>query len=251
MIQQHAAIPKTIHYCWFGGNPLPELAKKCIASWRKFLPDFEIKEWNESNFDLSCCPYVREAYEAKKYAFVSDYTRFWILEKEGGLYFDVDVEVVKPLDEILQRGAFMGCEGTSPTERRVALINPGLGMGMPRQLPFLQEILSEYHRRHFLHPDGSQNLTTIVETATQALLAHGLREELKVQRVADIWIYPPEYFCPINYYTGRRTFTLNTHTIHHYAASWVSGRTLLFLKVKQWLYRFPPLRFIVQKIKQC
>ena len=96
-------IPKIIHYCWFGGNPLPELAQKCIASWKKYCPDYEIKEWNESNFDLNCCDYVREAYEAKKWAFVSDYARFWILYHEGGVYFDTDVEVLKPIDTIVEK----------------------------------------------------------------------------------------------------------------------------------------------------
>ena len=103
-------IPKVIHYCWFGGNPLPASAKKCIASWRKYLPDYEIKEWNESNFDVNIIPYTAEAYKAKKYAFVSDYARFWILYKYGGLYFDTDVEVIKNMDDIIAKGAFMGCE---------------------------------------------------------------------------------------------------------------------------------------------
>ena len=103
-------IPRIIHYCWFGGNQLPELAQKCIESWKKYFPDYEIKEWNESNFDLNCCDYVKEAYTAKKWAFVSDYARFWILYNYGGLYFDTDVEVIRDMSEIVNRGAFMGCE---------------------------------------------------------------------------------------------------------------------------------------------
>ena len=104
------SIPKTIHYCWFGGNPLPELAQKCIASWEKFCPGYEIIEWNESNFDFSDCAYAMEAYEAKKWAFVSDYARFKILYENGGVYFDTDVEVIKPIDDIIEQGAFFGCE---------------------------------------------------------------------------------------------------------------------------------------------
>ncbi len=103
-------IPKVIHYCWFGGNPLPESAQKCIASWRKFLPDYEIKEWNESNFDVNAIPYTAQAYAAKKYAFVSDYARFSILYDNGGLYFDTDVEVIRPMDDIIENGPFMGFE---------------------------------------------------------------------------------------------------------------------------------------------
>ena len=103
-------IPKVVHYCWFGGNQLPDDAKKCIESWRKFFPEYEIKEWNERNFDFNCCDYVKEAYAAQKWAFVSDYARFWILYHEGGLYFDTDVEVIKDMSDIIAKGAFMGCE---------------------------------------------------------------------------------------------------------------------------------------------
>ena len=105
-------IPKTIHYCWFGGKPLPKSARKCIASWRKFFPDYVIKEWNESNFDVKMVPYTAEAYAAKKYAFVSDFARFWILHREGGVYFDTDVEVIRPMDDILERGAFLGMDSS-------------------------------------------------------------------------------------------------------------------------------------------
>lgn len=117
-------IPKIIHYCWFGGNPLPEDAKKCIASWKKYLPDYEIKEWNESNFDVNCCPYVKEAYEAKKYAFVSDYARFHVLYREGGLYFDTDVEVIKNMDYIIAAGNFMGFEKSLATKQQESGATP-------------------------------------------------------------------------------------------------------------------------------
>ena len=123
-------IPKVIHYCWFGRNPLPESAKKCINSWRKYLPDYEIKEWNEDNFDVNIIPYTREAYEVKKYAFVSDYARFWILYHHGGLYFDTDVEVIKPLDDIIDRGPFMGVEVGATSGGAPPLVAPGLGLGV-------------------------------------------------------------------------------------------------------------------------
>ena len=104
----NSQIPKVIHYCWFGRNPLPPLAEKCIASWRKFLPDYEIKEWNEDNFDVTMNAYIEEAYHMKKYAFVSDFARFYVLYHHGGVYFDIDVEVIKPMDDILAKGPFMG-----------------------------------------------------------------------------------------------------------------------------------------------
>ena len=125
-------IPKIIHYCWFGGNPLPPLAKKCIASWKKYLPDYEIRQWDESNYDVNKIPYIKEAYAAKKFAFVSDYARFDILYNYGGIYFDTDVEIISPLDCIISAGSFMGCEnkatpGATPNKLGVA---PGLGLGV-------------------------------------------------------------------------------------------------------------------------
>ena len=123
-------IPKIIHYCWFGRNPLPESAQKCIASWRKFFPDYEIVEWNEDNFDVRSIPYTAQAYDAKKYAFVSDYARFKILYEHGGIYFDTDVEVIRPFDDILARGAFMGYE-IDPKEGDITgYVAPGLGLGV-------------------------------------------------------------------------------------------------------------------------
>ena len=124
-------IPKIIHYCWFGGKPLPESARKYIASWRKYFPDYEIKEWNENNFDVNIISYTAEAYKARKYAFVSDFARFWILYHHGGLYFDTDVEVIGSFDDIIARGPFMGCEsGLRPMEGDSLLVAPGLGLGV-------------------------------------------------------------------------------------------------------------------------
>ena len=134
-------IPKVIHYCWFGRNPLPESAVKCIDSWRKFMPDYEIKEWNEDNFDVNAIPYTAEAYQMKKYAFVSDYARFWILYQYGGLYFDTDVELIKPIDDIVEKGPFMGIEETCkiiPVNLvGYPLVNPGLGISVEQGYPSL------------------------------------------------------------------------------------------------------------------
>lgn len=135
-------IPKIIHYCWFGRNPLPELAQKCIASWKKYLPDYEIKEWNEDNFDVNIIPYTAEAYAQKKYAFVSDYARFWILHKYGGIYFDTDVEVIRPIDDIIARGNFMGFE-TDPNPAKgdasEGSVAPGLGLGVAPGLGIIEK----------------------------------------------------------------------------------------------------------------
>lgn len=134
-------IPKKIHYCWFGRNPLPESALKCIASWRKYLPDYEIIEWNEDNFDVNSIPYTRQAYESKKYAFVSDYARFKILYEHGGLYFDTDVEVIRPMDDIIAKGPFMGFEINPCTERPQGAVNPGLGLGAVAQMPIYLSLI--------------------------------------------------------------------------------------------------------------
>lgn len=213
-------IPKIIHYCWFGRNPLPPLAKECIASWKKYLPDYEIKEWNEDNFDVNMLPYTKEAYEAKKYAFVSDYARFWILYQYGGLYFDTDVEVIRPMDDIIDRGPFMGCEcnasvSTFPT------VAPGLGLGVNSGLELYKEILDLYAGLHFRNVDQTLNLKTVVEYITELLCQHGMKNKNEMQKVAGIWIYPKEYFNPFDMMNNRLNVTRKTVSIHHYAGSWL------------------------------
>lgn len=152
-------IPKVIHYCWFGRNPLPSLAVKCIESWKKYFPDYEIKEWNENNFNVNIITYTQEAYERKKYAFVSDYARFWILYHYGGLYFDTDVEVIKPMNDIIVKGPFMGCEkDVDKQESTVSSaipslglgVNPGLGLGVGPGLELYGELLRLYDGLHFI-----------------------------------------------------------------------------------------------------
>ena len=216
-------IPKVIHYCWFGGNPLPELAVRCIESWKKFCPDYEIVEWNESNYDINCCDYVREAYEAKKYAFVSDYARFDILYRYGGVYFDTDVELIKPIDDILKNGPFFGVEQDAWGNGRL-LVNPGLGMASLTDLQFFDDVLELYQCTHFLNDDGSYNQTTVVWNVTNLLHSNGLIETEKIQTVSGINIYPWDYFCPMRYGTDELTITENTRSIHHYSASWLSER---------------------------
>lgn len=213
-------IPKVIHYCWFGGNPLSELAQKCIASWKKYCPDFEIIEWNESNFDLNCCDYVKEAYEAKKWAFVSDYARFWILYNFGGLYFDTDVELIHTIDDIIEVGPFMGFE-TDPCEAGMS-VAPGLGLAVNANHELYKEIMTAYEGRHFINPDGSYDQSTVVDFVTKILVKHGLQNTQGIQSINGIYIYPEEYFCPINYETGKITITEKTISIHHYSATWLN-----------------------------
>ena len=221
-------IPKIIHYCWFGRGAMPELAFKCIESWKKYLPDYEIKEWNEDNFDVNAIPYTREAYEAKKYAFVSDYARFWILYNYGGLYFDTDVEVIKSMSHIIEKGAFMGFENNEPSTTGVA---PGLGLGVEAMHPLYKEIKEYYEKEHFIKEDGSKNLNTVVSRVTGILVDNGLQVDNSFQTINGINIFPYEYFCPIRVSDGKLNLTDNTVTIHHYAASWVSPTHLFLRKV--------------------
>jgi len=224
-------IPKIIHYCWFGRNPLPESAKKCIASWRKYLPDYEIKKWNEDNFNVKIIPYTQQAYEAKKYAFVSDYARFWILYKYGGLYFDTDVEVIKPMDDIIERGPFMGVE-VSPKDNELPKVAPGLGLGVTPNHDLYKDLLNKYATLRFRNADGSLNQKTIVAYNTEVLEDHGLKSVSGIQEVAGVWIYPADYFNPLDSLTGKLKLTDNTRSIHWYMNSWSDNSAL-----RQWLSR--------------
>ena len=222
-------IPKVIHYCWFGRNPLPDSALKCIESWKKYLPDYEIVQWNEDNFDVNSIPYVAEAYAARKYAFVSDYARFYVLYNQGGVYFDTDVEVVAPLGDILEKGPYMGMERALSGE---VAVNPGLGFAAEPGMQLLGELLENYSKLKFVNDDGSLNMTTIVKHTTDQLLKYGYAPENRLQHCAGFGLYPTDYFCPLDYRTGKLLSTDNTRTIHHYAATWHSWKDK-FIKLKR------------------
>jgi mannosyltransferase OCH1-like enzyme len=221
-------IPKIIHYCWFGGKPLPRSAKKCIASWRKFFPDYEIKEWNESNFDVNMIPYTAEAYAAKKYAFVSDYARFYVLHEYGGIYFDTDVEVIRPMDDILERGAFMGIEKKTTPHQKRFFVNPGLGLSCQTQHPFWKIVITHYQNlEHFL-PEQQGTVCTIT---TNILEEFGILLSEDIQSREGFTIYPAEYFCPQAMIGAPIHLTRNTRSIHHYDCSWLPWRTRIRLKL--------------------
>lgn len=220
-------IPKVIHYCWFGRKPLPASAKMCIESWRNFFPDYEIREWNEDNFDVNIIPYTQQAYEARKYAFVSDYARFWILYHIGGLYFDTDVEVIKSFDKIISRGAFMGIEESAFLDGK-PMVAPGLGLGVEAGHPFYKKMLNLYGDLIYKKSDGSFDDATIVLYTTRELLSHGLRVSDEPQEVDGIWIYPADYFCPMDSTTGITTFTERSVSIHHYDCSWMDHNSFRF-----------------------
>ncbi len=228
------SIPKIIHYCWFGGKPLPVSAKKCIESWKKFFPDYEIRRWDESNYNVNKISYTRDAYAAKKFAFVSDYARFDILYQYGGLYFDTDVEIIRPMEDIIMVGSFMGCEhpyqpGASPDS---LFVNPGLGLGLSPGLGLNRKILDYYESTSFIMSGGHSNPETVVTHTTRLLCQYGLKNTSEIQEVEGIRIYPVDYFCPISTADGKMRITDNTRSIHHYDQSWQSpwrkyGRKLL------------------------
>ena len=215
-------IPKTIHYCWFGGKPLPSYAVKYIKSWKKYLPDYKIKKWDETNFDVNSIPYIKEAYNAGKYAFVSDYARFWILYNYGGLYFDTDVEVIRSLDDIIESGPFLGVEQQNDDMITVA---PGLCIGAEKHNKLFADLIEYYNHAHFINQDGTLCLTNVVEITTEYLKNGNLKNIPSIQQSCGFTIYPKDYFCPMDYVTRELKITPNTRTIHHYAESWVPKST--------------------------
>lgn len=210
------AIPKIIHYCWLGGNPKPESVLKCIGSWKKYCPDYEIREWNESNLDISMNEYTRQAYEAKAWGFVPDYLRLWIVYTHGGIYLDTDVQIIRSFDPLLKEKGFAGFED----DEHVAL---GLGFGAEAGNPMLKKQMEIYEGLSFRNEDGSYNKTPSPQYSTQVLKELGLRlNDGSVQYIDGFACYPPEYFCPKSFQTGMLKLTKNTFSIHQFDASWYS-----------------------------
>lgn len=210
-------IPKVIHYCWFGRGKMPEMALKCIESWKKYLPEYKIKEWNEDNFDLDMYPYVREAYDNRKFAFVTDVVRLYALYHEGGVYMDTDVEVLKSLDPFLHHNAFSGFED----EKNI----PTGIMASEKGGRWAKENLDYYNDKHFINEDGTMDVTTNVQTITNIMLPYGLKQNNSYQDFPGlITFYPKDYFCPKSYKDGKIYLTKNTVTIHHFAGSWLTQK---------------------------
>ena len=207
-------ISKTIHYCWFGRGQKPELAQKCIESWKRYLPEYEIVEWNEDNFNLDEYPYARQAYDARKFAFVTDVVRLYAMFTHGGIYMDTDVEVLKPLDSILGYEAVSGFETTN-------LIPTGL-MASEKGSEIIGELLKDYRERQFVNADGSLNTTTNVIYITETLKKYGLKLNNKFQTVGGFTFFPADYLCPKSVKDGKIHLTENTLAIHHFAGSWHS-----------------------------
>ena len=206
-------IPKKIHYCWFGRGPMPALAQRCIDSWHKFMPDYEYKLWNEDNFDINSVPYVQEAYESRKFAFVTDYVRLYALYTEGGIYMDTDVEVLKPYDDLLSLTGFTGYEGSKHLPPVTGTIASEAGN------KWVKEQLDAYEGLHFLLSDGSMDLTTNTIRISRIMHQGGFIQDGKKKEYKGMYIFPVEYFCP-RQTTGEVLITKDTYCDHHFLGSW-------------------------------
>ena len=217
-------IPKVIHYCWFGGNPKNPLIDRCIASWKKYCPDYQIIEWNESNYDVTKNAFIKKAYETNNWAFISDYARVDILYQYGGVYMDTDVELIASLDPFLEYDFYAGFESA-------AYVAFGLGFGSVAGHPVLKDIKDTYDQMEL--PEHLFDLPTCPQIQTAALKKRGLICNNENQVLDGCHIFSSEYFCPMSYVSGITTLTDNTVSIHHYDMSWFS-ESYRRAKHRQW-----------------
>lgn len=216
-----SSIPKIIHFCWFSPTPgasYPELVQNCINSWKQMLPNYTFMEWNAENSALNACDYVKEAFEAKKYAFVSDYVRLDALNRYGGIYLDTDVMVLRSFDPLLSNQAFAGLETSVSVGTCVIGSQPGN--------PLIQQMLEDYHKRHFLLSDGSYDTTPNPVMLTKSCQKKGLQLQNKEQILPDIHIYPMTYFCPFHPYRKEsECFSEHTYSNHLFNGAWIDPET--------------------------
>ncbi len=229
-------IPKKIHYCWFGQNPLPGDLKKCIRSWKKYCPEYQIIEWNEQNFDVGQNRFVSGAYAHKAWAFVSDYARLKVIYDNGGIYLDTDVELLKSLDSLLDHKCFLA------TDQFGQKIATGLGFGAERHNETIKKMMDIYCDLDF-SPERQKELTC-PRLNTQVLEQYGYAYSDEIRMVNDAVIYPPRYFDPFGTGTAKNILCGDTISIHHYSASWTSGKN----RIKRKLVRMLGIRN-VDKIK--
>ena len=211
-------IPKIIHYCWFGRGEKSPLMKKCIKSWAKYCPDYQVIEWNEDNFDIDSVPWTKEAYECRKWAFITDYVRLVVLKEYGGIYMDTDIELLQPLDNFLVLSAFSGFENAS-------VLQTGI-MAAEKNHPAISRWLSFYDGRHYI-VDGNQWNSPNVNYITDMMRERGLIMNNTRQIVDDMTIFPKTVFCPLDMYDVRKDdFTKETVVIHHFTSTWRTEQSL-------------------------
>ncbi len=236
-------IEKKIHYCWFGKGELQPLMKKCIRSWKKFCPDYEIIEWNEDNFDVNSTLWTKQAYEAKKYAFVADYVRLKVLYEHGGVYFDTDQELIKPIEPFMNHKAFLGFMNDTD-------ISCGV-MGAEKNNEIIKEFLDSYKEKSFVKNDV-MNTEANTDVFTKILIKNGLKQNGEYQVVSDIHIYPRTYFCPTSCVDPKNYESEKTVSIHHWAMTWRKKSEIkTFAKVKRhrtkWYRTLEKIRYLPNK----
>jgi hypothetical protein len=208
-------IPKTIHYCWFGGSPIPDQFLEYMKSWKKYCPDYEIVRWDESNYDYKKNEYMYEAYKQKKWGFVPDYARLDIINTYGGVYLDTDVELVRSIDDLLCDEAFCGFESGG-------FLANGLGFGAEAGFPHIEGQMEAYGKLSFVNPDGSLNMTPGPRYQSEYFRSKGVRLDNSLQKLDGITLYPSDVLAPLGFYNETPHLTGNTYSIHHYAATWFS-----------------------------
>lgn len=237
-------IPKIIHYCWFGRNPLPLNYQSYMKSWKKNCPDYEIRCWNEDNFDVTQNLYCKEAYDHKKWAFVSDYARLKVIYEYGGIYLDTDVEVVKDLTPLITNG--IGYIGFQNSEEATT----GLGFAAAPHNPCIKSMLDVYSQRRFILDNGEYNLTPCPAANTVGLMTCGLKigsqASSTIQHLEGLDVYPGEYFNPLNADTKKLIRSDKTYTIHWYTASWFEASA----KKKQILKKLIPASILEYRTKR-
>ncbi len=237
-------IEKKIHYCWFGKGEMKPLMKKCLKSWKKYCPDYEIIEWNEDNFDVNSTLWTKQAYEAKKYAFVSDYVRLKVLYEQGGVYMDTDVEVTKPIDRFLNHNVFCGFESEKT-------INTGI-IGAVKENKVIKRWLEHYDDLPYIK-DGQPCMEPNVIFIKDALVESGLIMNDERQTVEGVEVYPQTYFCPLSPVSIEQKITENTYTIHHFTSTWRTEKALKdFARVKRhqtkWYRTLEKIRYLPNKL---
>ena len=218
-------IPKKIHYCWFGGKPLPNDVKKCIKSWKKYCPDYEIIRWDESNFDINCNQFIKDAYEAKAWAFVSDYARLKIIYEQGGIYLDTDVELLRNLDDLLTNKSYF------PVQQCDNIINTGLGFGAEKGSKIIRDLLKEYNNLKFDENKKEQLACPLINNIVFKRYGFESSNLITYLDNGNVTIYPPKYFDPISPGDSKNLMNKETYSIHHYNASWMSKRSVLKRKI--------------------
>lgn len=217
-------IPKTIHYCWFGKKDLPPEAKRCIASWKKMCPDYDIIRWDENNFDVNQNPFIKAAYEAKKWAFVSDYARLKVVYDNGGIYLDTDVELRKNLDSLREHGCYIGIQ------QNEFLCTTGLGFGATKSNPVVLKMLESYDDLTFSESHTLELSCPLLNNAV--IRSYGSVSNTEITDLPEVTVYPPQYFDP---YGGENLLCNETYSVHHYAASWTSEKNQFKRKIARWI----------------